>query len=443
MNVNALRFTRPDWVRALLLTLNLFISVRTLDAYTAHEWGTFTTLVNSRGERLSGLYLDNETLPSFVDSLPFYYPPRGKSIPDPKHLSGVTTKMETPILYFYSDSAFQAKVNIGFRGGAITQWYPQRDSGDLDPDSGGIDFLNRSSPYLGHIHWSLRVLAPTSSHSVTYPSAGGDWETVRGTNSNLLQTEDGEIEKFLFYRGLGNVELPISMSMPTEDSLVLFNHLSEDLPYILVLDLTASPDSLPPFGVWWQGRLNAGETLSLRRPPKARDSLFQALTAFERALVQAGLLPVEATSMLLKWNHNYFQTPGFKVFWILPRSLTDSILPIHISPNPDALERVLIGRSEILPPKFEAKLRQALDQGTLANYQQDRFYLAYLDYLAQSHGNGSALLKPNVPRARIQGRLRPSPLSQFGPTMMPSAHPTKRSFPWSLLGQKRAMAPGF
>src|SRR5262245_60864071 len=61
--------------------------------YVLHEWGTFTTLVGSDGVLLEGLTYDDHQLPSFVRQ-------RAHS---PAGFEGVRCKMETPVIYFYSD----------------------------------------------------------------------------------------------------------------------------------------------------------------------------------------------------------------------------------------------------------------------------------------------------------------------------------------------------
>jgi hypothetical protein len=99
-------------------------------------------------------------------------------------------------------------------------------------------------------------------------------------------------------------------------------------------------------------------------------------------LVVAGLYEDEALAMLETWKKSYFDHPGLKVFWILPKSITDQLLPIEFFPNPQTLQRVLVGRSEILTPEFEKELAQ-LDQAAFNNrYSGDRFELAYRELLS-------------------------------------------------------------
>jgi hypothetical protein len=81
--------------------------------------------------------------------------------------------------------------------------------------------------------------------------------------------------------------------------------------------------------------------------------------------------------MIATWHESYFERDGLRVFWIVPRGFTEAILPISASPQPDRLERVLVGRSEVLTPKFEAELTQAFASDGGKRWENDRYFLAY------------------------------------------------------------------
>lgn len=52
--------------KLLILTMALGPSSLAQANYTAHEWGTFTSLVGSNGMTQHGLYHEDERLPDFV-----------------------------------------------------------------------------------------------------------------------------------------------------------------------------------------------------------------------------------------------------------------------------------------------------------------------------------------------------------------------------------------
>ena len=96
-----------------------------------------------------------------------------------------------------------------------------------------------------------------------------------------------------------------------------------------------------------------------------------------QALVESGLNGEEAVAMVRTWQKSYFDTPGLRVFWVVPRAFTDQILPITLSPQPEELERVILGRSEVLTPGFEQLLKKQMEANKLEGFYGNRYYKAY------------------------------------------------------------------
>src|SRR5258707_15727368 len=95
--------------------------------FTVHEWGTFTSVSGSDGVSLSGLEIEEESLPAFVGSFAGFAPAnKGWDRP----VSGVTIKMETPVLYFYSAEPLAVRIEGAFHGGAVGQGDPRRPGGE-------------------------------------------------------------------------------------------------------------------------------------------------------------------------------------------------------------------------------------------------------------------------------------------------------------------------
>ena len=55
-----------------------------------------------------------------------------------------------------------------------------------------------------------------------------------------------------------------------------------------------------------------------------------------------------------------FTEEGTRVLYILPRAWTDETLPMTLTPNPQNLTRVMVGRAEIITPNTEANLSELL-----------------------------------------------------------------------------------
>jgi hypothetical protein len=97
--------------------------------------------------------------------------------------------------------------------------------------------------------------------------------------------------------------------------------------------------------------------VTLDRPTRNQtvDSLERDLDAI---LVAQGLYEKEARAMIKTWRDSWFEE-GMRVFYIVPRKVTDSILPITIEPRPSEIARVLVGRMEIITPEMEGEIEQA------------------------------------------------------------------------------------
>src|SRR5437762_11276304 len=90
--------------------------------YTAHEWGTFTSVQGADGVLLDWRPLETSRLPKFVYD--WNHPglnrqPAGALGPK----SGMVTlqRMETPAIYFYSPNEQREDVSVKFPQGFITE----------------------------------------------------------------------------------------------------------------------------------------------------------------------------------------------------------------------------------------------------------------------------------------------------------------------------------
>lgn len=342
-----------------------------------HEWGTFTTLHGSDGGSLSGLYYEEERLPDFVYHLPGFSPDPYIFTNGYKPCKNVTVKMETPVLYFYSSIEHQVNVHVDFPIGSISQWYPDRSDGEM---AQGVDTIDFSLPRTGFIKWDATVLAPSTSKALTHPYVSKKWDDPRQTDANLV-TAYGDVEKYLFYRGVANFPLPVIVQFSKKDLLV-HNTSTYDIPFIYIYDHQTSSAGVK---IWGTGPLAANQAKVFTQPEQIihYDQNGEEYLKFRSALQTAGLTYKEAEAMLNTWSDGYFQTPGFKIFWIVPRSLTDQILPLTITPEPDSVNRVLVGKTEILTPEFEKQLLADYTSGVFENWKDHHYYLAYKQRMEQ------------------------------------------------------------
>src|SRR4051812_40867713 len=112
--------------------------------WAIHEWGTFTSLQNEAGDAIGGINTDDEALPPFVHWGQYAVVLQPTEMPatfskgiQSCHLD-VTMRLETPVIYFRPPAAQKqtgiANVTVKFRGGWLTEYYP-----NAEPSAPGLN----------------------------------------------------------------------------------------------------------------------------------------------------------------------------------------------------------------------------------------------------------------------------------------------------------------
>lgn len=300
-----------------------------VDGLLVHEWGTFTSVAALDGRALVWRPLSFESdLPSFVYSIDKGHAWRGLRYPSKSGMA-VTVRMETPVIYFYAKEETAITVKVGFPNGRITEWYPQaRSAGRGNIDWGEVKIMPAAQVDLPHDHLENHY----------YPARDTDAATVRVSTDR--QTEH---EKFLFYRGVGDFDLPLSVRLEG-DKVAIKNVYGENVSKVVLFENRGGK-------VGYQIHDLPQSEMMFDRP--ALDSKIEGLRPEMKAmLLSHGLYEREADAMLNTWRDSWFEE-GLRVFYIMPRKTTDAILPIVINPQPTGLVRVLVGRTEIITPEME------------------------------------------------------------------------------------------
>lgn len=313
---------------AFLAALPLFLNGGEDPGYTAHEWGTFTSVSGEEGWALDWRPLSGPSdLPKFV------YDQRHSPRVELGKWGLTTVRMETPVVYFYSDRDREVSAQVRFPKGRITEWYPAAKSVRDATDWGKIKILPKSTAKLPN----------DGKPSHYYPAREVDAATIQ---------VGPEAEKFLFYRGIGHFGLPLKARRHTDNEVIL----------------TADGATLENVILFENRGGQVGFTVVDRLESKAkleRPILNQTLSGIrselERLLLNRGLYPKEAAAMLETWKDTWFEE-GLRAFYIVPRSTTDALLPLELKPAPKACVRVLVGRAEILTPAFEARVESLVDR---------------------------------------------------------------------------------
>jgi hypothetical protein len=335
-------------------------------ALTAHEWGTFTAIAGKDGHAAIWLPLTGSTdLPSFVEHFQ-----------DADFKGGLrgTVRMETPVLYFYTNHATTISVHVSFSQGLITEWYPH--AGRVEPV--GLQTETRMVAYLkewgknqrqpdSSITWDAVSLEPSGSDSFPREGRTNHYYAARQTSSTPLRmkTQGGEqVEKFLFYRGVANFSVPISAKLGADGKIFAQNLSGQGIPALLVFERRG--DKLG-FRIT---DASAGQpTLD---PPELNATMDSLKQTVEDLLIAQGLYQDEAQAMFETWRDSWFEE-GSRLLYIVPREFVDSVLPLSISPAPVQTVRVFVGRLELVTPATQRAVEQALashDRATLARYNR-------------------------------------------------------------------------
>jgi hypothetical protein len=322
-------------------------SAKAKNRLIAHEWGTFTSIAGKDGAAVEWRPLNGSSdLPGFVYSIDGLAEGKGlrHSLRCFKCNQEALIRMETPVLYFYADRETTISVRVEFSGGKITEWYPQARGVYM-----GDGF------HSGMIDWGRVTVMPDAQESFPIESGANHYYAARETDAATVRVcskKETQHERFLFYRGVGSFDLPVAAKLEG-DKLVVRNTGRENIPQFILFE---NRDGKIGYRIH---DLSSGEE-AIERPSldQTIDSLARDL---ETALVAGGLYEKEAKAMIKTWRDSWFEE-GMRIFYIVPRSATDEILPITIEPAPAELTRVLVGRMEIITPETEQAIQQQVAQ---------------------------------------------------------------------------------
>ena len=343
-----------------------------------HEWGTFTSLQDEHGKALGGINVDDEPVPGFVYGEKtgttqlhpqLSIPPRVVSKGAPQRNPFVTMRLETPVMYLYLPKSqprpVTLNVNVDFRGGWLTQFYPFADAnapGFSDHSVGNK--LDRDT--VTRLTWNgLRVGLADKLPETTDPV----WLTPRNVAADSVTTANGESEKYLFYRGVGNVDPPLVVSTDLATGRLTIRSLineikSEPQNFLWLWLVHIRPDgavayrALKPLTATSDGSVaNASTTSRFEESDYSRDNLVRLQRSMHAALMNEGLFDEEATAMLQTWQKSYFAAGGLRLFYVVPRPWVDDRLPLTIS-QPAEITRVMMARTELISPEQRDLLKR-------------------------------------------------------------------------------------
>jgi hypothetical protein len=363
-------------VRLLTATVALVLTSSVAHAaappLVVHEWGTFTSVQGHEGKQVWWLPHLKTDLPRFVyarnvEAGGF----SGVRLLGDKDSGQAILRMETPVIYFYSDTERSVDVRVRLPEGMITEWYPQATRiGPAYPASG------RGQPIVSDslIEWKGVTILPRSTTEASAASLirtrddpqTDHYYSARATDANLLRVNSAsarkgtEYERDLFYRGLAQIPGPLTATVdPTETQLTLVTTGNETLNTLFVVTIHKGlmryqkVDRVTP---------DKSTDVTLDAAPFAAldETRAQLMDDMVKTLVSQGLYQKEARAMVDTWKHQWFAEEGSRVFYLLPRAWTDRVLPLEITPRAERVVRVMVGRAELIMPSIERGLKDEI-----------------------------------------------------------------------------------
>jgi len=255
---------------------------------------------------------------------------------------------------------------VRFPQGRMTEWYPQATHVGPFASTNRAELLRANQSV---IEWKGVKILPPGSPEVTASTLirdavdrGNHYYAARETDANFLAMSSPhartavEYERDLFYRGVGFLAAPLKVKFDeVRHQLELTNSFPAPLTDLFILTVhqgRAAAQSLE--------RVEPGRTRTVALEPAASAPLDEVraglMRDMARALVRQGLFAREAEAMVNTWKDQWFAEEGTRVLYLLPRAWTDQTLPLVVQPAPDRVERVMVGRAEIIRPATEQSL---------------------------------------------------------------------------------------
>ena len=354
----------------LYLTASVAAGQQLAPDLTAHEWGTFTSVAGNDGRAVVwSPFYDPSELPGFVEHTDMANLKVG--------LRG-TIRMETPVLYFYSPRDVSVSVNVAFSKGIITEWYPR--AARVQPASPLQNVSLSELRQDGTIAWNDVAVSPNLAPQFVRERSSNRYYTARDTASTPLSintTAGTQKEKFLFYRGVSAAAPPLAATQDPGGQLFIKNLSPNEIPAMVLFERHGNK-----FGYRWARSITDETVLD---PPDLTGNLDSLCADLEGVLVNQGLYTDEAHAMVETWRDSWFEE-GSRLIYLVPRSFVDKVLPLSINPAPEHLERVFVGRLEIVTPQTARTVETAFaanDESTLNKYK--RFVEPILQIARERH----------------------------------------------------------
>ena len=292
------------------------------DPLIVHEWGTFLTMSGSDGVVLDSMYHEEHALPDFVHAVS----------QDELHMPGSQMKFETPVIYFYTKQPRTVDVTARFPTGIWTHWFPQANRSAIFSGRADVPIADVELKQYGCLNWHVDLLPASLSANIALPTTppGSLWNFARQVDAAYVRTaskseansngagsngklkgnsaEKGrsEIERYLFYRGLGHANLPLQVDARNGGTLSLSDSPTPALKHLFVMRVEGGK------GVFrYIPDLQPGQSLDhvipdMQSAEPLADFTSHVSDALAIRLEESGLYAKEARAMVHTWRSRLF-----------------------------------------------------------------------------------------------------------------------------------------
>jgi hypothetical protein len=285
--------------------------------------------------------------------------------------------METPVTYFYTKRERDVNVRVDFPEGLLTEFYPPVVSMTPNFKRGEDLAIRNSSLDWGKVHLipqdffqvniedkdRARLIEERLLGGMIPPAAGKNhYFHARETDSAIVQVHldpnpkqprrpvGDFFEKFLFYRGIGNFELPLKLTASGGGKYELLNSGPDNIRSLFLVTADGKELKFSKFD-----QIDSGQQRTLTQSDKAA-TMEELSEAVVQSLIEENLYEKEARAMVKTWRSSWFGETGTRLFYMVPTAITEKMLPLKVEPKPAETVRVLVGRMEIMPPETEQQV---------------------------------------------------------------------------------------
>ena len=276
-----------------------------------------------------------------------------------------TVRMETPVIYFYAPEDVTVSVDVDFREGVITDWFPP-------PSRKPTTATMPAGQWSGsRISWKNVRVSPGLSADFPTEAGSSHYYAARATDATPLQA-GADRERFLFYRGVGQFVPPLTARTEDDGSVVVASTGPSPIGTVVAFENRGGRTAhrvLRDIG-WNQ----------IVAPLALDDESEGPGAALVDILTANGLYRREAEAMVETWRDSWFEE-GSRLFYIAPAPFVDAMLPMAITPAPSDVARVFVGRVELVTLATKRAVAEALLTNNRAAL---RTYGRFLEPIARS-----------------------------------------------------------